>query len=988
MVASGTNFLGTIAFIGRKAETGMLESALDRADRGSGTTIFISGPAGIGKTSLMKWLEDTAVRRGVRIRSGYCLPDYFFPFFPFGQVFRQGPTIQLEKSRTNRRTKSAERRLTGQEDASKHAHPAKSTVLQIPARYDVPPQSHGGPPRETEELLRYLTILERETVGSPTLLLVDDFQWADPESIRALKILSRNIRRMRVLLVVALREDEVDDPGLVEVLRDLRREGLTQDIPLSGLPESDVQRLLESFTRATFVSGSDQAVVSVLHQRTGGNPYFVLEIARDLKEGGYLNARGDRFTLNFPRPGKGPFVPPALVPKSVTDLLVRKVKALSEEEREVLEYAALLGSEFDASPLERLLPKPREEGVDQVLARLCTRRGALVKSKVLPNYYTFSHGLLWEAVRGSMAPVRRRAIALRIGTWWEGHFPADVTRILALYLESENGEKVRLAVDKAVAAEFQLHAHERIAECATATLTFLQKAGYADSVILDWGLSIVTRLRKDGAGDQWIAPLCERLMELDVTGPRLWEVMTHRVLSSMLRGGEARKMFSKLRTLVHSGTSGNDATLEGKLRVIETILSYKEGKSRVSQDKALQALALLPESERYYRGLAYQYLGWCAAERSLWEEAHRYLEQAQLVLKVEPMLGLLMYVLNLKAAIMAAGGDLSGAETTQLDIVNIMKGVGHPGRLSISLLNLGMVRFMREDLEGSEASAREALRIAEAFGLPTPEGLAHIQLGLIHEERGESSRALKLYEEALAGLAAGGDSSNVVDVHLNMAEAEISLHELGGARKHLATVERLGSVRADVKIHLHLVQAKLALEVGNRKRSRAELDAALTDSRNQRLRYYEGRSLQLQYRWAQRFGSPREAARLKREAERVLSSCGVASDHKGGPSKTRAQPEPRPLVTPRVSLSMGILSYLLDHGGVVAAFALKDVAPLALTQKGISTGLGLPQNRFSTVLRRLVHKGLVTARSQYVRGMPRKLKVYLLTQEGLGVLER
>jgi tetratricopeptide (TPR) repeat protein len=975
--------------IGRKVEASLLESALDRATQGEGIAISISGPAGIGKTSLMKGMEKTAAHRGFRIRSGYCLPDYSFPFFPFRQVFRQLPSETLEKSPGTRQRRSHKRGSILGDRAHRELPTSSASVFPRLARHEANFQRNvWATPPETEELLRYLTMLELETTGSPDLLFIDDFQWADPESVRALKILSRNIRHMRVLLVVALREDEVSDPGLLEVLRDLRREGLTQDIRLSGLSERDIRQLFENVVRVPIQTNSNSAFFSQLHERTGGNPYFVLEIARELKEGGYLHLEAEGFTLSLLPSHKGDSLPSLLVPKSVFDLLTVKLKALSTEEREVLEFAAMLGSEFDATPLTKLVPGARETGITRVLESLCTRRGVIVKSEAHPNYYAFSHGLLWEAVRLSMTPARRQRLALRIGSWWEAQYPADVNRIFTLYLESGNVKKVLTSVDKAVAVEIQVHSHERIADYMKTTLTFLKQARYPDTTIIDWGLSVISRLRKDGAGDQWIDALSQSLMELDVKGPQLWEVMMNHVLSSMLRGGEARKLFSKLKALVPSGLPGLSPTLDGKLCVVETILSYKEGKSEISRDHALRALTLLPESERYYRGLAYQYLGWYAAERSLWEEAHRYLEEVQRVLKFEPMLGLLMYVLNLKAAIMLAEGNLPGAESTQSDIVNIMKGVGHPGRLSISLLNLAMVRFLRRDIEGSEVPAREALRIAKAFSLPTPEGLAHIQLGLIHEGRGESLPAIKFYERALVCLEAGGDHSNLVDVHLNMAESWISLHDTDAARNHLAMVRRLESPRDDVKIQFHLIQARFAIEVGNSKQSRAEIEAALTESRNRRLRYYEGLSLLMFYRWTQRFGSPREVPSLQREAERVLSGCGVAIEQAGAGSR-KAQPrEPQSINSRRMPLSMNILTYLFDHGGVVGTLAPKDVAPLSLTQKGISAGLGIPQNRFSTVLQRLVHKGLVTAQCHYVRGMPRKLKAFFLTPEGLGVLGR
>ncbi|MDE1819316.1 MAG: tetratricopeptide repeat protein [Euryarchaeota archaeon] len=79
-------------FVGREAERSRLQEGVDRARGGQGNSWVISGPAGVGKTRLMQWLEGEAQTQGFRVLWGYCLKEDVSPFFPFEQILhRLGP---------------------------------------------------------------------------------------------------------------------------------------------------------------------------------------------------------------------------------------------------------------------------------------------------------------------------------------------------------------------------------------------------------------------------------------------------------------------------------------------------------------------------------------------------------------------------------------------------------------------------------------------------------------------------------------------------------------------------------------------------------------------------------------------------------------------------------------------------------------------------------------------------------------------------------
>ena len=78
----------TVPFVGREKERIALTRALADARGGRGETWLVEGTAGIGKTRLVRWLCEEAVRRGFRVSWGYCLKESNLPFFPFQQIFR------------------------------------------------------------------------------------------------------------------------------------------------------------------------------------------------------------------------------------------------------------------------------------------------------------------------------------------------------------------------------------------------------------------------------------------------------------------------------------------------------------------------------------------------------------------------------------------------------------------------------------------------------------------------------------------------------------------------------------------------------------------------------------------------------------------------------------------------------------------------------------------------------------------------------------
>jgi tetratricopeptide (TPR) repeat protein len=976
---------GEQLLFGRHAETAALRALLEQAREGHGGTALISGPGGIGKTSLLQWIDEEATGLKMKVRWGQCLPGVADPFFPIEQLFR--PSKNRERADLSASDILAEGGGSIEEH-NPHGKSASRKGKSSKSRADAKAKATSGARAPATALLDYLSILEREVLTSPFVLLLDDFHWADQDSVQALKFLSRNIRNLPVLMAVALREDEVDDPAFMEVLRDLRRGRLVTDFRLKGLNESAARQLLESIVQGHIDPDMVRTALRSLLERTGGNPYFLLETAHQLQEVGKMRTVGGRAVLDLPQgPGGSGALP---VPASVSDLLNKRLLALSSEERELLAVAALLGQEFKAAPLKDVFHSPNEL-TERILQRLSSERGLIVQKTANEPRYAFAHALLWETVLNSISLAKKREWSEKLALWWEAHDPADVEKIAALHYEGGAGKKGLYWTEKAIAVSLQAHAHQRIERHFAIGLSLLGMDGAKVERKVEWGLFVVGQLRRDGAPPQLIEPMCRKLIELNPPEPMLCDVMLELASVNTSRTSEARQLLARVQRMVQLKPGMASPSLIGRIAVVDSAILIHDGKFDMAEEAARTALSRLPEGETYFRGLAHEYLGWICVRTARWDEADKNLEQGLKYAKAGNAGGLIPRIVNLEGANASGRGDLIKGDRVFAKAVEIHKSLGESHGLITALYNLSIVMAHRGDLDGAMGTAREALRVAEKFGLQTEIGEGLHQLGYVQMQMGIPSEALKFFRTAEKVYTEQGDQDYLMELRFDMAEAKGRAGDPAGALKDLADSEGDGKLESDEAAQLHIRKAMFLMATGAKEEAKAEVERALELSQEGYLRYFEGKALLLLANWESKFGSHVSAARIKGQAEKVLKVCGVIDTAFLSPGYTVPTVKPagekgEDKRAPHLSLS--ILRHLADHGGMEEALQPDDAAPLSLTQKGISDGLGIPRDRFSPILKRLSDKGLVTVRTQYVRGQSRQMKVYLLTRSGAEVINK
>jgi DNA-binding winged helix-turn-helix (wHTH) protein len=406
--AAGT---GAPAFVGRDDTLHVLRAALDHALAGSGRVVLIVGEPGIGKTRTLEELAVEARRRGMRWRAGRCFEaEGAPPFRPFASLLRDLPQ-------------------RGSDDPLR-ALVAEGTPLDVLG-------AAGGEQARFRWFDAVASELRRAAARAPLLLSVDDLHAADGDSLRLFLFLARELADAAVVLAGTYRDVEVRrGHALARLLGDLAREPHVQRVTLRGLAPAEVASLAASVVGAPL----DAALATALSELTEGNPFFVQEMARWLRD--QPRARG---------------TPSLSLPQGVRDAVGRRLDALSERANALLRVAAVIGREFTAPLLTELA------GADAVLESLseAAAAGILQRDAKAPGRFGFSHTLLRQTLYEELPVAERVALHRRIAEALERAGEAPPSELAHHWFEAlpsgAAAESVRASVAAAEAG------HERLA---------------------------------------------------------------------------------------------------------------------------------------------------------------------------------------------------------------------------------------------------------------------------------------------------------------------------------------------------------------------------------------------------------------------------------------------------------------------------------------------------------------------------------------------
>jgi class 3 adenylate cyclase len=437
-------------FVGRERELARLRLAWKEATAGSRRAVLVGGEPGVGKTRLAAELAAHARDEGT-VLYGRCDEDLGVPYQPFAEALRASAAACTNEELLRR---------VGRNGASlaRLAPELRERLTELP------PAVSGE--AEAERYLLFEAVAEFLGAASeerPLLLVLDDLHWAAKPTLVMLRHLLRSTVAMNVLVVGTFRDTELDRATLLaETLADLRRAADVERLSLTGLDRASVAAFVEAAGYGPSAAAGELA--EAVHAGTEGNPFFVGEVLRHLKESG----DGELADVGLP-PG-------------VKDVVISRLTRLSATANRVLTLASVAGASFDLTVLERLTDVDADELLDALDEAV---RARVIVELPLVGTYTFAHALIRQVLMGELTASRRARLHWRI-TETLAALPDAGQRVEELAFHSAEAGTVGdvgRAAGYALAASRQALerlAYEPAVELATQGLNALQRAPEVD----------------------------------------------------------------------------------------------------------------------------------------------------------------------------------------------------------------------------------------------------------------------------------------------------------------------------------------------------------------------------------------------------------------------------------------------------------------------------------------------------------------------------
>jgi class 3 adenylate cyclase/tetratricopeptide (TPR) repeat protein len=418
---------GLTPLIGRERELKRLMDAYRRTAEGGAAAVVITGEPGVGKSRLLYEFLCRLDAAGTRELSTACLSyGRTLPYHPILDLLRRELEIPDDMSAGDIRVRVGARlRALGRdsdESATLLAH-----LLGAPAPRDVLARLEPAQLKQRTFAVACEVLLAAGD-GGLAVIVIENVHWLDASSEELLQHLVRSLPGHRVLLLLSGRPD-FRAPWLAPPV--------AETIAVEGLQSDQVGGMIRALVGAPDIPDS---LVELLIAKSDGNPLYLEEILRELRETGGIVLDGSRAHLSEAN---------VSVPRTVNDIIAARIDRLAEPLKQALQSAAVVGRQFAVALLTRLLEEPNEVVLDQ-LDELNNLDFVFLVDRLL---YSFKHALTQEVVYGGLLERRRRRLHGIVASAMEELYAGrieEVAEVLAYHF-GRSGETEQ-AVDYAIMA--------------------------------------------------------------------------------------------------------------------------------------------------------------------------------------------------------------------------------------------------------------------------------------------------------------------------------------------------------------------------------------------------------------------------------------------------------------------------------------------------------------------------------------------------------
>lgn len=778
-------------FVGRDGELHRLEMALVAAMDGKRQIAFVSGEAGVGKTTLVETFL-ARLRDTVLVGRGQCI-EYRGsgePYMPLldalGRLCRrpQGATMTDLLRRE-----------------------APSWLLQLPwlvsdqeAAALAARSSSSG-----DRMLRELGMLvERIAEEQPLVLVLEDLHWSDSATLEAIDLLARHSHPARLLVIGTFRPAgaKASRHPVYATAQELRARGQCELIELPRLAVRELEEYLNvRMPGAPFA----RELAALLHERTSGNALFVGNLVGSWIERGFLAKGETEWAL-----ATSMSTLETDVPESLQQLIEKHVAALEEDQQRMLEAASVIGRELSIAFLTAILGGEEEE-LESRFESLA-REGRFVAGAgteqwgdgTLTSRFAFTHDLYVDVLYDRIAEARKARLhqqaGLALERAWNGR-------------EREHAAELALHFRRALDPPRAIRYLDLAAEQA------MQRSAYREAVVhFTEELDLLQRTPPSADRDRLELNARARLAPA-LVATRGWA--DEEAEQNYLRAAELGRQL------------GNRHALSQMLYGVAALYEYR-GEYRRAERIARERLELDGESATVNALESHELLACSMMHQGRYAEALHHGSRALAALgEGEGVPELSSAVLLVQAHGWMSGGLLfTGHESEAIGhnaaAIRLAEAKSDDLAKASALVHAALIRYHVRDAAGCRRLAEEGEAIARERRLPFHLSCARILLGWCLAQEGLHEQAVR---EVRAGIGASISVGALMDVPLYLAILAECLEltgDRGGALEALdEAFARIGRNRSFFYLpELYRRSAELLLARGDRDTACAALERA------------------------------------------------------------------------------------------------------------------------------------------------------------------
>lgn len=798
-------------FVGREVQLEAIRAEFDAVETGENRVVVLVGEPGIGKSTVARAFSDR-----VRDEGALVLSARFFDY----EGTRQAPfepildMLASPRSSTDRRsTLSAEERIA-------------AILGSTTAR------GEGGIPDESEKWRAFAAIAEelgRLAAGRRLVLVFDDLQWAGRLHLELVGYLKRALADRRIFILATARDAETQRHSGSDLAAWLLGQGTLRScavVPVLPFTEESVRAWMTAVFGRIRIRALD---VQRLTEATGGNPYYLSEIVRQLVGAGTIRRGADSWECAG--------LDRVFLPETISNAVRAKLMTLDEGIRPILETAAVVGDQFRFDTL-RAATGLEDETLEAVI-EIALRQQVISEDGVSrPDDYRFFTKIIRRVLYDDLTARHRRKLHERVVGALERVHAGHLDRIagalcyhyhaVGRWAETlrwglEAGEAAMLRSDIDAAEKSLSRAKEAIESLRT------DNASVDASAAMRIDLLRGTMLARLGRPEEAKALLHSAIDAAARTKARAVhaDALLEYAQCFCSRGDLEKGMAIAEESAVVAGGAGDRARAIAA-RILAGNVLRRLGRTTEAEERFEAILGMLTDRDSLsLQSHAYLNMAWIRASRGAFEEgaemANRALELADGAR--DPIAQQQAY--STLAMVREKQGDLEASLRIQESSLKLSRALSLRRREGIDLANMGEVFYLLDRFEEAHSYFEDALSIFIEIGDRACEGDCRVNVG-------RALLACQRDDEALAMLDRGRSiceetgrrEYSALGLYYT-AEAYLRKREYSAASRAFEKSQRIF-----VELELHdawrpeLGLARVALQSGDREGARRHLDAA------------------------------------------------------------------------------------------------------------------------------------------------------------------